>query len=151
MYQGSISHAGPFVPDAYSTCNPIPLYLFMAESLLLLCCTVARSCTTPWNPMDESMPGSSPSLSPRVCSDSCPLSRWCHPTISSSVVPFSSCPQSFPASGSFLKSQLFESGNQGIGASVSASALPVNTQGWFPLRLTGLISLLSKAVIQISV
>ena len=150
MYQGSISDAGPFVPAAYSTCNPIPLYLFMDESLLL-CCTVARSCMTPWNPMDKSMPGSSPSLSPRVCSNSCPLSQWCHPTISSSIVPFSSGPQSFPASRSFLMSQLFESGNQGNGASVSASALPVNTQGWFPLRLTGLISLLSKAVIQISV
>ena len=89
-----------------------------------------------------------PSLSPRVCSDSCLLSRWCHPTISSSVVPFSSCPQSFPASGSFPLSQLFASGGQSIGASASASVLPMNIQGWFPFGLTGLISLLSKGLHQ---
>ena len=83
-------------------------------------------------PMDARLPG--PSLSPRVCSNSCLLSRWCHPTISSSVTPFSSYPHSLPASGSFPMSQLF----------ISASVLPVNIQGWFPLRLTGLISLLSK-------
>ena len=83
-----------------------------------------------------------PSLSPRVCSNSCPLSLWCHPTISSSVIPFSSCLQSFRASGSFPMSQLFTSGGQSIGA--SASILPMNIQEWFPLRLTGLISLLSK-------
>ena len=80
------------------------------------------------------------------CSNSCPLSRWCHPTISSTVTPCSSCPQSFPASGSFAMSQLFVSGGQSIGASVSASVLPVNIQGWFPLGLTGLISLLSKGL-----
>ena len=85
-----------------------------------------------------------PSLSPGVCSNSCPLSYWSHPTISSSVVPFSSYPQSFPASGSFPMSWLFTSGGQSIGASVSASVLPVNVQGWFPLGLTGLISLQSK-------
>ena len=71
--------------------------------------------------------------SPGAGSNSYPLSQWCHPTISSSVVPFSSCPQPFPASGSFPMSQLFASGGQSIGASASASALPVNTQGWFPL------------------
>ena len=81
-----------------------------------------------------------PSLSPRVCSNSCPLSQWCHPTISSSVISFSG-PQFFPASGSFLVSQFFKSGSQSIGASASASALPMNIHGWFPLRLTGLISL----------
>ena len=85
-----------------------------------------------------------PSLSPRVCSNSCPLSRRCHPTILSSVAPVSSCPQSFPASGSFPVSQLFSSGGQSIRASASASVLPMNTQGWFPLGLTDLISLLSK-------
>ena len=83
-----------------------------------------------------------PSLSPGACSDSCPLSQWCHPTISSSVVPFSSCPQSFPASGSFPMSRLFTSGSQSIRA--SATVLPMNIQGWLPLGLTGLISLLSK-------
>ena len=86
-----------------------------------------------------------PSLSPGVSLDSCPLSRWCHPTISSSV-PFSSCPQSFPASGSFLMSQLFASGGQSIGDSASASVLPMNIQGWFPLGLTGLMPLLSKGL-----
>ena len=80
-----------------------------------------------------------PSPTPGVDPNSCPLSRWCHPTISSSVVPFSSFLQSFPASGSFLTSQLFASGGQSIGA--SASVLPMNIQGWFPLGLTDLISL----------
>ena len=84
------------------------------------------------------------SLSPRVCSNSCPLSQWCHPTISSSVLPFSSCLQSFPASGSFLMSWLFASGGQSIGASATATVLPMNIQGWFPLGWTGLISLQSK-------
>ena len=83
-----------------------------------------------------------PSLSPWVCSNSCPLSQWWHPTISSSVVPFSSCPQSFPQSESFPMSQLFTSGGQSTGA--SASVPPMNIQVWFPLRLTSLISLLSK-------
>ena len=87
-----------------------------------------------------------PSLSPRVCSNSCSLSPWCHPTVSFSVVPFSSCSQSFPASGSFPMSQLFASGSQSIGASASASVLPINIQGWFPLGLTGLISLQSKGL-----
>ena len=87
-----------------------------------------------------------PSLFPWVCSNSCPLSQWCHPAISSSVIPFSSCPQSFPALGSFLMSQFFASGGQSIGVSASALVIPVNTEGWFPLGLTGLISLLSKGL-----
>ena len=74
-----------------------------------------------------------PSAFPSVCSSSCPLSQWCHPTISSSVAPFFSCPQSFPASGSFPMSQLFTSGDQSIGAPNSAPVLPMNIQGWFPL------------------
>ena len=86
-----------------------------------------------------------PSLSPGACSNSWPLSQWCHPAISSSVDP-SSCPQSFPASGSFLMSQFFASGGQSIRASASASVLPMNIQDWFPLGLTGLISLLSKGL-----
>ena len=85
-----------------------------------------------------------PSLSPRVCSNPCPLSQWCYPTISSSVIPLSSCPQSFPASGSFQMSQLFASGGLCIGASASASVLPMNILHWFSLGLTGLISLLSR-------
>ena len=83
------------------------------------------------------------SPSPGACSNSCPLSWWCFPTISSSVIPFS-CLQSFPVSRSFLMSQLFASGGQSIGASVSASAPPMNIQDWFHFRLTGLTSLLSK-------
>ena len=86
------------------------------------------------------------SLSPGVCSNSCPLSQLCHPTISSSVAPFSSCPQSFLASGYFPMSQLFVSGGQSIGVSASASVLPMNIQGWFLLGLTGLISLQSKGL-----
>ena len=85
-----------------------------------------------------------PSPTPRVYSNLCPLSQWCHPTISSSVVPFSSHLQSFPASGSFPMSRLFISGSQSIGVSASASFLPVNIQDWFPLGLTALISLLPK-------
>ena len=84
-----------------------------------------------------------PSLYPGVCSNSCPLSQWCCPVISSSVIPFSSCPQSFPASVFFPMSPLFPSGSQSIGASASASVLPMTIQGWFPLGLTDLISLLS--------
>ena len=86
------------------------------------------------------------SLSPGVCSNICPLSQWGHPTISSSVAPFSSCPQSFPASGSFPVSQFFTSDGQSIRASASSSVLPVNNQDWFPLGLTGLISLQSKGL-----
>ena len=85
-----------------------------------------------------------PSPIPGAYANSCPLSQWCHPTISSSVVPFSSHLQSFPASGSFPVSWLFASGGQSIGASASASVLPMNVQGWFPLGLVGLFSLLSK-------
>ena len=77
------------------------------------------------------------SLSPRVCSNSCSLSWWCYPTISSSVAPFSCCLQSFPASGSFPMSQCSASGGQSTGASASATVLPMNIQGWFPLGLTG--------------
>ena len=87
-----------------------------------------------------------PSPTPGVYPNSCPLNRWCHPTISSSVVPFSSCPQSLPASGSFQMSQLFASGGQNIGVSASTSVLPMNTQDWFPLGWTGWISLQSKGL-----
>ena len=86
-----------------------------------------------------------PSRTPRVHPNPCPLSR-CHPTISSSVIPFFSCPQSFPASGSVQMNQLFTSGGQSIGVSASTSVLPMNTQDWFPLGWTGWISLLSKGL-----
>ena len=87
-----------------------------------------------------------PSPTPGACTNSCLSSWWCHPTISSSVVPFSSCIQSFPSSGSFPRSQFFTSGGQSIGVSALASVLPMNIQGWFPLGLTGLISLQSKGL-----
>ena len=85
-----------------------------------------------------------PSPTPRVHPNPCPLSQWCHPTISSSVIPFSSCPQSFPASGSFQMSQFFASGGQSIGVSALASVLSMNIQDWFPWGWIGLISLQSK-------
>ena len=88
----------------------------------------------------------SPSPTPGACSNWCSSSWWCHSTISSSVVPFFSCLQSFPASGSFLMSQFFASGGQSIGASASASVLPMNIQDWFPLGWTGWISLQSKGL-----
>ena len=87
-----------------------------------------------------------PSPTAEVYSNSCPLSRWCHPTISSSVVPYSSCPQSFPASGSLQMSQLFASGDQSTGVSASTSVLLMNIRDWFPLGLTGWISLQSKGL-----
>ena len=90
------------------------------------------------------LPCPSPTLG--AYSNSCPSSRWCHPTISSSVVPFSSCLQSFPASGFFPMSQFFTSGGQSIGVSASASVLPMNIQDWFSSELTGWISLQSKGL-----
>ena len=87
-----------------------------------------------------------PSPTPGACSNSCPSNWWCHPTISSSVIPFFSCFQAFPAAGSFPMSQLFTSGGQSIGASASISILPMNIQDWFPLGWTGWISLQSKGL-----
>ena len=91
-----------------------------------------------------------PSPTPRACSNSCPWSQWCHPAISSSVIPFSSSLQSFPASGSFPMSQLFARGGQSTGVSASASVLPMNIQNWFPLGWTGWISLQSKGLLESS-
>ena len=87
-----------------------------------------------------------PSPTPGACSNSGPLGQWCHPTISSSIVPFSSCLQSFPASGSFPICQFFKSDGQSTGASASASVLPMNIQYWFPLGWTGFISLQSREI-----
>ena len=100
-------------------------------------------------PLTAARKASCPSSIPRVCSNSCPLSRWCHPTISSSVVPFSSHLQTFLASQSFQMSQFFESDGQRVGVSVSASVLPMNIQDWFPLGWTGWISLQSKGLLRI--
>ena len=107
--------------------------LHVLAIILLICCSVYKLCPTLCN---------CPDCSSGVCSNSCPLSQWCYPTISSSVTPFSSCFQSFPASGSFPMSQTFTLDGQSIGASASASVLPMNIQVWFLLGLTDLPSLL---------
>ena len=108
-------------------------------------CSVAQSCLTLCDPMNCSMPPC-PSPAPGVYSNSCLLSRWCHPAILSFVIPFSSRLQSLPASESFPVSQLFTSGGQSIGVSASASVLPMNTQEWSTLGWTGWISLQSKGL-----
>ena len=108
--------------------------------------SVTRSCPTLWPHGLQHARLPCPSPTPRAYSNSCPLSQWCHPTISSSVIPFSSHLQSFPASGSFPMSQFFSSSGQIIGVSALASVLPKNTQDWSPLGLTCLISLQSKGL-----
>ena len=108
--------------------------------------SVAQLCLTLCDPMNCSTPGFLSINNPWRNSNSCSLSQWCHPTISSSVVPFSSCLQSFPASGSFQINQFFASGGQSIAVSASASVFPMNIQDWFPLGWTGLISLQSKGL-----
>ena len=109
----------------------------------MLCCSVAKLCPTLRDPIT---PGPCSSPSPGVWPSSCPLNLWCHPAISSSVTLFPFCLQSFPASRSFPMSQLLASGGQSFGASASALALPKSIQGWFPLRMASLISLLSKGL-----
>ena len=112
--------------------------------LLLFCCSIMSESLPPHGLQHAKFP--CPSLSLGVCSNSGPLSSWCHRTISFSVAPFSSCLQSFPGSGSLPVSQLFASGGQSAGTSASSSVLSVNIQSWFPLGLTALISLLSKGL-----
>ena len=107
---------------------------------------VAQSCPTLCDPMNRSTPGPCPSPTPGVHSDSCPSSQWCHSAILSSVVPFSSCPQSLPAPESFPMSQLFTWGGQSIGVWALASFLPKKSQGWSPSEWTGWISLQSKGL-----
>ena len=122
----------------------------MELSLSVQFSSVAQSCLTLCDPMNCSTPGlPCPSPTPRVHPNSYPLSQWCHPAISSSVVPFSSCPQSHPASESFPVSQLFAWGGQSTGVSALASFLPKNTQDWSPLEWTGWISLQSKGLSQV--
>ena len=115
--------------------------------LLLFSCSVLSDSLRPHGLQHARLP--CPSPTPRVYSNSCPLTRWCHPTISPSVVPFSSCLQSFPASGSSPMSQFFTSGGQSIEASALASVFPMNIQDWFSLGLTGLISLQPKGLSRI--
>ena len=157
-YKEGISAPGAFIMDTGEAALDSPVHSLCchpggtrndAKTWTLLSSdqfsSVAQSCLTLCDPMDCStarLPCLSPT--PGAYSNSCPLSWWCHPTISSSVVPFSSCPQSFPASGSFQVSQLFTQGGQSIEVSASTSVLPMNIQDWFPLGWTGWISLQSK-------
>ena len=113
------------------------------------CCSVSKSCPTLCNPTTAACQSPLSFISPVVSSNSCLLSQWCHPTISSSVIAFSSCFQSFPASRSFQMSQFFTSGGQSIGASPSAWVLPMKIQGWFSPGLTDLISLWPKGLSRI--
>ena len=120
----------------------VPVVMAIGTWLLLFSCSVISDSLQPHGLQHSRLPH--PSLSPRICSNSCPSRWWYHPTISSFVTSYSSCPQSFPASGSFPMSQFFASGGRRIGASALASVLPMSIRGRFPLGLTGLISLLSK-------
>ena len=117
---------------------------FMLPLLVQFSCSVLSDFLRPHEPQHTRL--LCPSPTPRVHPNPCPLSRWCHPTISSSVVPFPFCLQSFPASGSFQMSQLFASVGQSIRVSASTSVLPMNIQGWFPSGWTGWISLQSKGL-----
>ena len=120
-------------------------YMLYSQLITNQFSSVAQSCLTLCDPMNRSTPGLPVHPpTPRVYSNSCPSSQWCHPAISSSVVPFSSCLKSFPASWSFPMSPFFTSGGQSIEASASTSVLPMNIQDWFPLGWTGLTSLQSK-------
>ena len=121
------------------------MYL-MSESWVQFSCSVVSNSLQPHESQYARPP--CPSPTPGVYPNSCPLSRWCHPTISFSVIPFSSCLQSFPSSRSFLMNQFFASGGQSIGVSASTSVLPVNTQDWSPLGWTGWISLQSQGISQ---
>ena len=141
----------PFISDSLQTVEGI-LYCSVSESLRVeiyfrsvqFSCSVMSDSLRPYGLLHARPPCLSPS--PGLYSDSCPSSRWCHPTISSSVIHFSSRLQSFPASGSFPMSQLFASGGQSIGVSVSTSVLAMNIQDWSPLGWTGWISLQSKGL-----
>ena len=128
----------------YSTLIYVPLWI-ASPSLTLCCCSVAKSSPPLCNPMTATSQSPLFSTISQSFSNSYPLSQWCHPIISSSVIPFY-CLHSFPASESFPVSRHFTIGGQIIGASALASVLPVNIQGWFPLELTGLISLESKGL-----
>ena len=132
------------VKSIFSGILCIPLH----TQLLFCCCSVMSNSLRPHGLQHARLP--CPSPSPRACSNSCPLSQWCHSTTASSVVPCSSCLQSFPASGSFSRSQFFASGGWRIRVSASASVLPMNIQNWFHLELTDLISLQSKGLSRVS-
>ena len=130
----------PTLPFPHCVHKSIP-YVYISTEIVVQSPSHVQLFATPWTAARK-LP--CPSPSPRVCPSSCPLHQWCHPTISTSVALFSFCLQSFPASGSFPMSWLFASGGQSIGA--SALVLPLSIKGWFPLRLTDMISLLSKGL-----
>ena len=142
---GPSSHLALTSPSLFI---PFPYLTFLSCSLLFSCWVVPSSLWPGGLQLPCRLPCPLPPLG--VCSDSCPLSWWCRPTISSSAPRFSSCLQSFPASGPFPVSQLFASGGQSVGVSTSTSALPMNIQCWFPLGLTGLIALQSKGLSRFS-
>ena len=141
--QFPLQSGGPMWPSSGQLTEPKVIHsAFILTPLLwnTVVCLAVQSCSTLCDPMDCSTPGLPVHHQlPGACSDSCPSSRGCHPTISPSVIPFSSCLQSCPASGSFSVSQSFASGGQSIGVSAPVSVFPVNIQDWFLLGLTGLI------------
>ena len=134
------------IPTHLGTMCPIPTHLLLniSSPSVQFSRSVVSDSLRPHEPKHARPP--CPSPTPGVYPNSCPLSQWCHPTISSSVVPFSSCPQSFLTSAAFQMSQLFTLGVQSIGVSASTSLLPMNTQDWSPLGWTGWISLQSKGI-----
>ena len=138
------NYLGSRSPGKWSFCFNVDTKCDSGFSSVQFSCSVVSNSLWPHGLQHARLP--CPSPTPGAYSNSCPLSRWCHPTTSSSVVPFSSHLQSFPASGSFPVSQFFTSGGQNIGASASVSVLPMNIQDWFPLGLIGLISLQSKGL-----
>ena len=148
-YLASFLAKSNLLPKSYWSLNPIAVSISVEISSSNISSvqfshSVVSDSLQPHELQHARLPCSSPT--PGVYSNPCPLSRWCHTTISSSVISFSSFPQSFPASGSFPMSQLFPSGGQNIGVSASTSVLPINTQDWPPLGWTGWISLQSKGL-----
>ena len=152
---GAITFSISIVRSSYYFIDLLPLSLLLlfywvfAITFIILpsqFSSVTQSCPTLCSPMDCSTPGFPGHHQLPRLAQLCPLSRWCHSTISSSVIPFSSCHQSFPASRSFPMSQFFTSSGQSIGVSASALVLPMNIQDWFPLGLTGLIFLQCKGL-----
>ena len=125
----SLQHLSPLQPQNMEECS----------ALVVQFSSVTQSCPTLWPYELQHARPPCPSPTPRVHSNPCPSSQWCHPAISSSVIPFSSCPQSLPASRSFPRSQLFASGGQSTGVAASASVLPMNTQDWCPLGWTDVL------------
>ena len=136
-----------FSLESYSSIFVVVVYIFLVpSSSTVQFHSVTHLCLTLWPHELQHTRPPCPLPTPRVDPNSCPLSQWCHPTISSSVIPFSSRLLSFPAVGSIQMSQLYASGDQSIGVSASESVLPVNIQDWFPLGWTGWISLQSKGL-----